>query len=87
MSKSRIGEALAQPELGHEGLAAEGRRQLPLADREQQVLDRIAGARRRRPKVNDLSVADAAGRRHHRARAGRRPRHHDRAGPRPGSAG
>jgi hydrogenase expression/formation protein HypC len=36
MSKSWIDEALAQTELGRDGLAAEGRRQLPLADREQQ---------------------------------------------------
>ena len=32
MSKSWIDEALAQTEHGHEGLAAEGRRQLPLAE-------------------------------------------------------
>ena len=48
MSGSWIDEALSQSEPGQEGLAAEGRRQLPLADREQQVLDRIDRARRRR---------------------------------------
>ena len=64
MSKSWIDEALAQSELGHEGLAAEGRRQLPLAepgDREQQVLDRIDRARRRRPKVREERVTMSHG--------------------------
>jgi hydrogenase expression/formation protein HypE len=61
MSKSWIDEALAQTELGHEGLAAEGRRQLPLADREQQVLDRIDRARRRRPKVREERVTMSHG--------------------------
>jgi hydrogenase expression/formation protein HypE len=64
MSKSWIDEALAQTELGHESLAAEGRRQLPLAepgDREQQVLDRIDRARRRRPKVREERVTMSHG--------------------------
>src|ERR1700745_3401869 len=61
MSKSWIDEALAQTELGQEGLAAEGRRQLPLADREQQVLDRIDRARRRRPKVREERVTMSHG--------------------------
>jgi hydrogenase expression/formation protein HypE len=61
MSKSWIDEALAQSELGHESLAAEGRRQLPLADREQQVLDRIDRARRRRPKVREERVTMSHG--------------------------
>jgi hydrogenase expression/formation protein HypE len=61
MSKSWIDEALAQSELGHEGLVAEGRRQLPLADREQQVLDRIDRARRRRPKVREERVTMSHG--------------------------
>ena len=64
MSKSWIDEALAQSELGHEGLAAEGRRQLPLAepgDREQQVLDRIDRARRRRPKVREERITMSHG--------------------------
>ena len=64
MSKSWIDEALAQSEPGHEGLAAEGRRQLPLAepgDREQQVLDRIDRARRRRPKVREERVTMSHG--------------------------
>src|SRR5579862_8674634 len=52
-----IDEALAE----HEGLAAEGRRQLPLADREQQVLDRIDRARRRRPKVREERVTMSHG--------------------------
>src|SRR5207244_5987612 len=61
MSKSWIDEALAQSEPGHEGLAAEGRRQLPLADREQQVLDRIDRARRRRPKVREERITMSHG--------------------------
>ena len=64
MSKSWIDEALAQTELGHQGLAAEGRRQLPLAepgDREQQVLDRIDRARRRRPKVREERITMSHG--------------------------
>ena len=62
MSRSWIDEALAQSEpAGHTGLAAEGRRQLPLADREQQVLDRIDRARRRRPKVREERVTMSHG--------------------------
>ena len=66
MSKSWIDEALAQTELGRDGLgqaglAAEGRRQLPLAEREQQVLDRIDRARRRRPKVREERVTMSHG--------------------------
>ncbi|HEV2536715.1 MAG TPA: hydrogenase expression/formation protein HypE [Streptosporangiaceae bacterium] len=62
MSRSWIDEALAQSApTGHEGLAAEGRRQLPLADREQQVLDRIDRARRRRPKVREERVTMSHG--------------------------
>ena len=61
MSKSWIDEALAQSELGRDGLAAEGRRQLPLADREQQVLDRIDRARRRRPKVREERITMSHG--------------------------
>ncbi len=38
-----------------------GRRQLPLADREQQVLDRIDRARRRRPRVREERVTMAHG--------------------------
>ena len=60
MSKSWIDEALAQSELGRDGLAG-GRRQLPLADREQQVLDRIDRARRRRPKVREERVTMSHG--------------------------
>src|SRR5437879_1428306 len=48
MSKSWIDEALAQSEPGHEGLAAEGRRQLPLADRElQRVTESMRAAAER----------------------------------------
>src|SRR5437764_10294835 len=61
MSKSWIDEALAQTELGRDGLEAEGRRQLPLADREQQVLDRIDRARRRRPRVREERVTMSHG--------------------------
>src|SRR6201982_3566946 len=61
MSKSWIDEALAQTELGQEGLAAEGRRQLPLADRDEQVLDRIDRARRRRPKVREERITMSHG--------------------------
>jgi hydrogenase expression/formation protein HypE len=72
MSRSWIDEALAQAEhAGREGLVAEGRRQLPLADpdktspdsasREQQVLDRIDRARRRRPKVREDRVTMSHG--------------------------
>ena len=52
-----IGEALAE----HEEIEAEGRRQLPLADREQQVLDRIDRARRRRPKVREERITMSHG--------------------------
>jgi hydrogenase expression/formation protein HypE len=52
-----IGEALAE----HEQLEAEGRAQLPLADREQQVLDRIDRARRRRPKVREERITMSHG--------------------------
>src|ERR1700745_458461 len=61
MSKSWIDEALAQTELGQEGLAAEGRRQLPLADREQQVLHRTDRAGRRRPKFREERVTMSHG--------------------------
>src|SRR5215471_15817096 len=61
MSRSWIDEALAQSEQSGEGLAAEGRRQLPLADREQQVLDRIDRARRRRPKVREERITMSHG--------------------------
>ena len=61
MSRSWIDEALAESEQSSEGLAAEGRRQLPLADREQQVLDRIDRARRRRPKVREERVTMSHG--------------------------
>ncbi|HEY6315627.1 MAG TPA: hypothetical protein VIY52_33130, partial [Streptosporangiaceae bacterium] len=62
-----IGEALAQHEQAqhqqaeHDQLEAEGRRQLPLADREQQVLDRIDRARRRRPKVREERITMSHG--------------------------
>jgi hydrogenase expression/formation protein HypE len=57
-----IGEALAE----HERIevAAAGRRQLPLAepaDREQQVLDRIERARRRKPKVREERITMSHG--------------------------
>jgi hydrogenase expression/formation protein HypE len=52
-----IGEALAE----HDQLEAEGRRQLPLADREQQVLDRIDRARRRRPRVREERITMSHG--------------------------
>ena len=45
----------------HDQLQAEGRRQLPLADREQQVLDRIDRARRRRPKVREERITMSHG--------------------------
>ncbi|HEY7814711.1 MAG TPA: hydrogenase expression/formation protein HypE, partial [Nakamurella sp.] len=61
MSRSWIDEALAESEQSAEGVAAEGRRQLPLADREQQVLDRIDRARRRRPKVREERVTMSHG--------------------------
>jgi hydrogenase expression/formation protein HypE len=55
-----IGEALAE----HDKLEAEGRPQLPLAEpqsREQQVLDRIDRARRRRPKVREERITMSHG--------------------------
>ena len=54
-----IDEALAE----HDRLELEvaGRRQLPLADREQQVLDRIDRARRRRPKVREERITMSHG--------------------------
>ena len=45
----------------HDQLEAHGRRQLPLADREQQVLDRIDRARRRRPKVREERITMSHG--------------------------
>jgi hydrogenase expression/formation protein HypE len=56
---SWIDEALAE----HERLELDtaGRRQLPLADREQQVLDRIDRARRRRPKVREERITMSHG--------------------------
>jgi hydrogenase expression/formation protein HypE len=57
-----IGEALAEHERLE--LAAAGRRQLPLAepaDREQQVLDRIERARRRKPKVREERITMSHG--------------------------
>ncbi|HLH59442.1 MAG TPA: hypothetical protein VKV33_09865, partial [Streptosporangiaceae bacterium] len=38
-----------------------GRRELPLADREQQVLDRIDRARRRRPRVREERITMSHG--------------------------
>ena len=54
-----IGEALAE----HERLEIDtaGRRQLPLADREQQVLDRIDRARRRKPRVREERITMSHG--------------------------
>ena len=40
---------------------AAGRRQLPLADPEQQVLDRIDRARRRRPRVREERITMSHG--------------------------
>src|SRR5439155_4033017 len=57
MTRSWIDEALAE----HDGVEAHGRRRLPLADREQQVLDRIDRARRRRPKVREERVTMSHG--------------------------
>ena len=54
-----IDAALAEHER-HE-LDTAGRRQLPLADREQQVLDRIDRARRRRPKVREERITMSHG--------------------------
>jgi hydrogenase expression/formation protein HypE len=57
MTQSWIDKALTE----HRDLDAEGRTQLPLADREQQVLDRIDRARRRRPKVREERVTMSHG--------------------------
>ena len=56
---SWIDDALAE----HERLELDtaGRRRLPLADREQQVLDRIDRARRRRPKVREERITMSHG--------------------------
>jgi hydrogenase expression/formation protein HypE len=58
-----IDEALAEhaEHAEAERLDAAGRRQLPLADREQQVLDRIDRARRRRPRVREERITMAHG--------------------------
>ncbi len=45
----------------HEEGAAGSRRQLPLADREQQVLDRIERARLRRPKIKEQRITMSHG--------------------------
>ncbi|HTX26342.1 MAG TPA: hydrogenase expression/formation protein HypE [Streptosporangiaceae bacterium] len=57
-----IGEALRE-HAEHQRLDvnAGGRRQLPLADREQQVLDRIDRARRRRPRVREERITMSHG--------------------------
>ena len=54
-----IDEALAE----HERLELDtaGRRRLPLADREQQVLDRIDRARRRKPRVREERITMSHG--------------------------
>jgi hydrogenase expression/formation protein HypE len=57
MSQSWIDQALAE----HDELEPGGRRQLPLADREQQVLDRIDRARRRRPRVREERITMSHG--------------------------
>src|SRR5579863_8389200 len=56
---SWIDEALAE----HDRIELEvsGRRRLPLADREQQVLDRIDRARRRRPKLREERITMSHG--------------------------
>src|SRR5579863_6504176 len=56
---SWIDEALAE----HDRIELEvsGRRRLPLADREQQVLDRIDRARRRRPKIREERITMSHG--------------------------
>src|SRR6202043_1403062 len=56
---SWIDEAMAE----HERLELDtsGRRRLPLADREQQVLDRIDRARRRRPRVREERITMSHG--------------------------
>jgi len=59
-----VDEALAEHErLEHDAdaLGPEHRRQLPLADREQQVLDRIDRARRRRPRVREERITMSHG--------------------------
>jgi hydrogenase expression/formation protein HypE len=59
-----IDEALAEHEQAERDrleVDAAGRRQLPLADREQQVLDRIDRARRRRPKVREERITMSHG--------------------------
>ena len=68
MSHSWIDQALAEHAEHHqaeheqpEAPDAAGRRQLPLADREQQVLDRIDRARRRRPKVREERITMSHG--------------------------
>ncbi len=62
-----IGEALREhaehEHAEHERVEVDagGRRQLPLADREQQVLDRIDRARRRRPRVREERITMSHG--------------------------
>ena len=56
-----IDEALREHEELAEAPEAAGRRQLPLADREQQVLDRIDRARRRRPRVREERITMSHG--------------------------
>src|SRR5271165_7182348 len=50
-----------QLDAAQEAPDAAGRRQLPLADREQQVLDRIDRARRRRPRVREERITMSHG--------------------------
>jgi hypothetical protein len=54
-------EHSAHEHSAHEPLEPAGRTELPLADREQQVLDRIDRARRRRPKVREERITMSHG--------------------------
>ncbi|HEY1916399.1 MAG TPA: hypothetical protein VGH27_12565 [Streptosporangiaceae bacterium] len=55
-----IAEALREHD-EHSGRDTSHRRDLPMADREQQVLDRIDRARRRRPKVREERITMSHG--------------------------
>ncbi len=56
-----IADALRQPDHAQRPESPDGRTELPVSDREQQVLDRIDRARRRRPRVREERITMSHG--------------------------
>jgi hydrogenase expression/formation protein HypE len=63
MTAGRLDQPTARREDADEAISADlgGRRELPLADREQQVLDRIERARNRRPRIKEERITMSHG--------------------------